>query len=341
MNRSPTNVVISQVTPVTRRTQTVENIRPAKKTLSIVIPAFNEATVIVPVLEELDMVLQTLKQDCTIIVIDDGSRDATSKNALQSRLRTPLKLVRLSRNFGKEIAMSAGLKEARNSDAVVIMDADGQHPPALINDFITYWEQGYEDIYALRESRHTDKWLTRNLSKFFYKLLPKDAQHIKNNAGDFRLLSSRVVQALNQMPEKNRFMKGLYTWVGFKKHAIPYVVRPRLGGDTKFTLKSLIRFAITGITSFSTLPLQFISRTGFLVSGLSILYGLHVVLRTLIFGVDLPGWATLTASLTLLSGIQLVSIGVLGEYIGQIFIESKNRPLYLVEEVITKDAEDN
>lgn len=167
-------------------------------------------------------------------------------------------------------------------------------------------------------------------------MLPKDSQYIENNAGDFRLLSSRVVKALNQVTEKNRFMKGLYSWVGFKKIAIPYDVRARLGGTSKFNLKSLVNFAITGVTSLSTLPLRIISRMGFFVSSISIMYGIFIFLKTLIIGIETEGWATLIVGIAFLSGIQLISIGVIGEYIGQIFIESKNRPLYLIDEVILK-----
>lgn len=317
------------------KTRGVDNIFSARKSLAVVIPAYNEEESIRPVLEELDGVLQTLELDCLIIVVDDGSSDSTAREALGADLGTPLKLVRLTRNFGKEIAMTAGLNEALLSDAVVIMDADGQHPPSVIIDFVAYWKQGYEDIYAVRQSRDTDSYLKRGMSALFYKLLPGDQRFIENNAGDFRLLSSRVVHALNQMPEKTRFMKGLYNWVGYKKHAVPYVARPRIDGETKFTLKSLINFAIIGITSFSTLPLRIISRLGFLISAMSFAYGLYIFFRTLILGADLQGWATLIVGIAFLSGIQLISVGVLGEYIGRIFVEVKNRPLYLIDEIAT------
>ncbi len=317
----------------------VSDIRVLRKSLGVVLPAYNEEKCIRPVLEELDRAVNTLGMDCQIIVVDDGSSDSTFKQALNARLKTPLKVVRLSRNFGKEIAITAGLNEALSKDVVVIMDADGQHPPSKIRDFIACWKQGYDHVYAVRQSRKTDTLLRRCMSSLFYKLLPRDSQFIEHDAGDFRLLSARLVGALTQMQEKNRFMKGLYNWVGFRKKGLPYVARPRINGETKFTLRALINFAVIGITAFSTLPLRIISRLGFLISGMSFAYGLYVFLRTLIFGVDLQGWATLVDGVTFLSGIQLISIGVLGEYVGRIFVEVKNRPLYLIDEVATAEPE--
>jgi len=315
-------------------TRAVAAIHASRKTLNVVIPAYNEEKSIRLVLEELDRLLRTLDMDCLIVVVDDGSSDSTASEALNADLKTPLELVRLSRNFGKEIAMTAGLNEALSSDAVVIMDADGQHPPSVILDFIAYWKQGYEDIYAVRQRRDTDNCLKRGLSSLFYKLISKDSRFIENNAGDFRLLSARMVRALSQMPEKNRFMKGLYNWAGYKKRALPYVARPRINGETKFSLKSLINFAIVGITSFSTFPLRVISRLGFIISGLSFAYGLYIFFRTLIFGADIEGWATLIVGIAFLSGIQLISMGILGEYVGNIFVEVKNRPLYLIDDIV-------
>lgn len=306
-----------------------------KKSLTVIIPAYNEASSIAVVLSELDEVLVGLSPlRCHILVIDDGSSDQTANAVLATDLKTPIKVIRLSRNFGKEIAMSAGLEQASDSDAVVIMDADGQHPPELITEFVSYWLQGYEDVYAVRDSRNTDGWLKRQLSSIFYRCLPNDSQCITKNAGDFRLLSSRVVNALNQIQEKNRFMKGLYGWVGFKKKAISYQARPRISGETKFSLRQLLKFAMVGLTSFSVTPLRIISRIGMAVSLCSLLYGVFIFFRTVLFGVDLPGWSTLVVGMAALSGVQLISIGILGEYIGQVFIESKNRPLYLIDEIL-------
>lgn len=303
------------------------------KSLSVIVPGYNEASAIRATIEELDGVLSTLGLKCEIIVVDDGSIDGTADSALAARHATPLKVIRFSRNFGKEAAMTAGL-EAATGDAVVIMDSDGQHPPAFIPEFVKHWKEGYDVVYAKRASRATDSWLRRTLSKIYYRIAFSGSTFIEPDAGDFRLMSAPVVKALLSLPEKTRFMKGLFNWVGFKKLAIDYTPRERTAGETKFgSLRHLFRFGILGIMSFSAFPLRMISRIGFIVAGSSVLYGVYIMIRTLFFGIDVPGWATLTVALTLLGGIQLISIGVLGEYIGLIFTEVKNRPLYIVEKV--------
>jgi polyisoprenyl-phosphate glycosyltransferase len=305
-----------------------------REKLGVIIPAYNEEKVIDAFLRELDSVLNQLDLDCTIIIIDDGSTDSTVEIVRKTRTNTPITLIRFARNFGKEIAMSAGLNAANDLDAVVIMDADGQHPPKMLPIFVNYWHQGYDDVYGIRESRQTDKWVKRRLTLLFYKLAEKLSDCIVVNSGDFRLISSPMIKALNQLTEKKRFMKGLYNWVGFNKKGVPYEPRARRDGETKFSSGALIRFAVTGITSFSIIPLKLIIRLGFIVSAFSLFYGLFIFFRTLIFGADLPGWATLSVGITFLSGIQLISIGMLGEYIGEIFIESKRRPLYLIKETL-------
>ena len=303
------------------------------KSLSVILPGYNEAKAIRPTIEEVDAVLSTLPLKCEIIVVDDGSRDGTAESALLAAHTVPLKVIRFSRNFGKEAAMTAGL-EAATGDAVVIMDSDGQHPPSYIPEFIKHWREGYDVVYARRASRATDSWLRRTLSELYYKIAFSNSTFIEPGAGDFRLISAQVVKALLSMPEKNRFMKGLFNWVGFKKFAVDYTPRARVAGETKFgSIRHLFRFGLLGIMSFSTFPLRMISRLGFFVAASSVLYGVYIAVRTLFFGVDVPGWATLTVALTLLGGIQLISIGVLGEYIGLIFTEVKNRPLYIVEKV--------
>jgi polyisoprenyl-phosphate glycosyltransferase len=308
--------------------------RPHPASIGLVIPLFEEAASILGTLREVDSVLAALPHKCTIIVVDDGSRDNSVDIVLSAALKTPLSLIRLSRNFGKEIAMSAGLSRAEAFDAVIIMDADGQHPPKTIREFVAGWENGFDDVYGVRASRQTEGWLRNQLSGIFYRIVMHDSPAIAAGAGDFRLLSSRVVRALNQLPERQRFMKGLYAWVGFRKMAVPYEVRPRASGNSKFSLRSLVRFAVVGLTSFSNAPLRAITRVGYIVSAAALTYGLYIAVRTLIVGVDLPGWATLTVALSFLSGVQLISIGVLGEYTGQIFLEAKNRPLYLIDEIV-------
>lgn len=308
------------------------------KTLSVIVPCYNESEAIRTVLEELDGVLQSLPLQSEIIVVDDGSADGTSAAALGAKHKTPMKVLRFSRNFGKEAAMSAGL-DAAKSDAVVIMDSDGQHPPSFIPLFVKHWQEGYDIVYAKRASRDTDGWLRRHLSNLYYKIAFSGAPHIEPDAGDFRLMSAQVVKALLSLPEKNRFMKGLFNWVGFKKFAIDYEPRERVAGETKFgSLALLFRFGILGIMSFSTMPLRLINRLGILVAASSFIYGFYIMVRTLVFGIDVPGWATLTVALLLLSGIQLISVGILGEYIGLIFTEVKNRPLYIVAETIQSDG---
>ena len=304
------------------------------RSLSVVVPGYNEAKAIKPVIEELDGVLRSLQSlKCEIIVVDDGSKDGTAESALSAAHTVPLKVIRFSRNFGKEAAMTAGL-EAATGDAVVIMDSDGQHPPSYIPEFVKHWREGYDVVYAKRASRATDSWLRRTLSKLYYKIAFSGTVFIEPDAGDFRLISTPVVKALLSLPEKNRFMKGLFNWVGFKKYAVDYTPRTRVAGETKFgNILHLFRFGLLGIMSFSNIPLRMISRLGFFVAASSVLYGMYIAVRTLFFGVDVPGWATLTVAVTLLSGIQLISIGVLGEYIGLIFTEVKNRPLYIVEKV--------
>jgi polyisoprenyl-phosphate glycosyltransferase len=308
------------------------------KSLSVILPGYNEAEAIRHTIEETDAILSTLPLKCEIIVVDDGSIDGTAESALKSKHATPLKVIRFSRNFGKEAAMTAGL-EAAGGDAVVIMDSDGQHPPSFIPEFVKHWREGYDVVYAKRASRHHDSKLRRTLSKIYYRIAFSETKFIEPDAGDFRLMSSAVVKAILSLPEKTRFMKGLFNWVGFKKLAIDYTPRERTAGETKFgSIRHLFRFGILGIMSFSAFPLRMIGRIGFLVAGSSVLYGLYIMIRTLCFGIDVPGWATLTVAVTLLSGIQLISIGVLGEYIGLIFTEVKNRPLYIVEKVTQQQS---
>lgn len=314
------------------------NLKNSYSSLSVVLPSYNECKAIKSVLKELDGVLSTLPLKCEIIVVDDGSTDNTSESALSAVLVAQLKVIRFSRNFGKEAAMTAGL-EAASGDAVVIMDSDGQHSPAYITEFVKHWFEGYDIIYTKRASRKTDGWLRRTLSKCYYRIAFRATAFIEPEAGDFRLMSAPVVRAILSLREKNRFMKGLFNWVGFKKLAISYTPRTRIADETKFrSSRQLFRFGLLGMLSFSSLPLRMISRLGFLVAGFSVVYGVYVIVDTLVFGIDIPGWATLVVALSLLSGIQLIAIGLLGEYISLIFDEVKNRPLYVVEKITQKSG---
>jgi glycosyltransferase involved in cell wall biosynthesis len=309
-----------------------------KPTLSILIPVYNEGQAIHLVIEELAktlLELTSVKSD--ILVVDDGSSDETVEQILSVKSEIPVQLMRLSRNFGKEAAISAGLSLVQ-SDAVIIMDGDGQHPPELIKLFVQYWQQGYDVVYGKRISRATEHWLKRKLTQAYYRYVSKHTKFIEANAGDFRLISARVVAGLNQLTEKSRFMKGLYNWVGYKRMAIHFSPRERIANDSKFNIFSLIRFGVVGITSFTTVPLRMIIQFGFIIAALSLLYGSYLIVSTLIFGFDVPGWTTIVVSIMLIGGIQLISIGVLGEYIGQIFIETKNRPLFLIDEIVQVNA---
>jgi glycosyltransferase involved in cell wall biosynthesis len=310
--------------------------RPAAGTIrpsiTCVVPAFNEADGIAAFLNALCRHLAGLTDRYDVIVVDDGSRDGTGLEVIAASGGLPVRLIGLSRNFGKEAAISAGLEEA-NGEVVVILDADFQHPFATIDEFIRHWQQGYDMVYGIRSDRRTDPLVRRQLSRMFYRMLSRGASvDIPADAGDFRLLDRKVVAALRDLPESSRFMKGLYTWVGYRSIGIPFVVEERRNGETSFNFPRLFELAVTGLTSFSTFPLRLWVGVGSLISGCSILYALYILGRTLVRGVDVPGWATITVAVTFLGGVQLLSIGILGEYVARIFTEVKRRPNYLVAE---------
>ncbi len=299
--------------------------------ISCVLPAYNESGNLGSLIPLLAKQLETLSPTYEIVIVDDGSRDATAAIAVQLAADHPVRLIQLARNFGKESALTAGIDHARG-DILILMDADFQHPIETIPLFFSYWQQGYDMVYGIRTDRHDESAIKRNLTNWFYSFLTRASNTvpIEPNAGDFRLLDRSVVEALQKLPERTRFMKGLYSWVGFKSVGIPYHVESRKAGQSGFNFWRLLELAVTGITSFTSLPLRFCSGAGAAVSLLSILYGCYITLRTLIYGVDLPGWATLVAGMSFLSGIQLLAIGILGEYIAKIFIEVKQRPTYVV-----------
>lgn len=300
--------------------------------ITCVVPAFNEADGIADFISELCSFLGNLTDHYDVIVVDDGSSDGTGLEVISASGGLPVKLLGLSRNFGKEAAISAGLDEAEG-EVVVIIDADFQQPISLIGDFVRQWQHGYEMVYGLRNDRLTDPPVRRWLSRMFYKILSRGANiDIPPDAGDFRLMDRRVVQALRQLPERGKFMKGLYNWVGFSHTSVPFDYAERRNGSSKFKFASLFDLAMTGLTSFSSFPLRIWVTLGSIISGFSMLYALYIILRTLIFGTDVPGWATLVVAITFLGGIQLLSIGILGEYVARIFTEVKRRPNYLVAE---------
>ena len=267
-----------------------------------------------------------------IVFINDGSKDNTLNVLLNAKQNFKnIRIINFSRNFGKEAALTAGLDKARGEAAIPI-DVDLQDPPELIKDLVARWREGYDVVLAKRADRTSDSFAKRVSADLFYKLNGKISNvDIPNNVGDFRLMSKRVVEALKQLPENQRFMKGLFAWVGFKTVAIEYVREKREAGQSSFNGWKLWNFALDGITSFSTLPLRIWLYIGALVSFLSFLYGSFIILKTLIFGVDLPGYASLAVIMLFLGGIQLIGIGILGEYIGRIYSESKRRPSYIIE----------
>ena len=301
-------------------------------TISIIAPCYNEEETIEPFLRRIEEILTQINEPYEIVFINDGSRDNTLNVLLNAKQNFKnIRIINFSRNFGKEAALTAGLDKARGEAAIPI-DVDLQDPPELIKELVAKWREGYDVVLAKRADRTSDSFAKRVSADLFYKLNGKISNvDIPNNVGDFRLMSKRVVEALKQLPENQRFMKGLFAWVGFKTIAIEYVREKREAGQSSFNGWKLWNFALDGITSFSTLPLRIWLYIGALVSFLSFLYGSFIILKTLIFGVDLPGYASLAVIMLFLGGIQLIGIGILGEYIGRIYSESKRRPSYIIE----------
>lgn len=301
-------------------------------TISIIAPCYNEEETIEPFLRRIEEILTQINEPYEIVFINDGSKDNTLNVLLNAKQNFKnIRIINFSRNFGKEAALTAGLDKARGEAAIPI-DVDLQDPPELIKELVARWREGYDVVLAKRADRTSDSFAKRVSADLFYKLNGKISNvDIPNNVGDFRLMSKRVVEALKQLPENQRFMKGLFAWVGFKTVVIEYVREKREAGQSSFNGWKLWNFALDGITSFSTLPLRIWLYIGALVSFLSFLYGSFIILKTLIFGVDLPGYASLAVIMLFLGGIQLIGIGILGEYIGRIYSESKRRPSYIIE----------
>lgn len=304
------------------------------KTITLLIPAYNEAPVLPKLFSRLEQLAKsTPKYKFEFLFVNDGSRDDTLDIIKQEAAKNPkISYINLSRNFGKEIAMCAGIDNA-NHDALVIIDADLQDPPELIPDMIKLWEQGYDDVYAKRSKRLGESWLKKITSKYFYSLLQKSTSiPIQRDTGDFRLLDRRCVDALKQIRESERYTKGFFSWIGYNKKEIQYVRDPRAAGETKWNYFKLFNLAIDGIVSFTTTPLRFSTILGMLVSFFAFIYIIVVIIRTIAFGADLAGYPSMMAVILFLGGVQLLSLGIIGEYIGRIFNETKRRPLYFVEE---------
>ena len=305
-------------------------------TLSVVIPVYNEAKSLTALLERLLPVLDATGSDYEVIFVDDGSRDATLE-ALRAAhgAHGRVKALSLSRNFGKEVAVTAGL-QAATGEATILMDGDLQHPPELIPELIAGWKGGYDIVYGARTDRQADGFLRRSFSVFYYQLFKAlSGTKLHDNAGDYRLFSRRALDAFNRMGERSRFNKGLYAWIGFSVMAVPFEVPDRPDGTrSRWSPRRLARFAIDGLASFSTLPLRVWSVLGLAVSLFAFAYILAFLIKTMVFGVDQAGFPTLIISIMFFSGVQLISLGVIGEYLGRIYEEVKGRPLYLVADRI-------
>ena len=311
----------------------------ARKLVSLVVPMYNEAQALDALFARLAQVLEPLqpRYRFEVVCVNDGSRDATLETLIRKSRELPmLRVVDLSRNFGKEAALSAGIGEARG-DAVIPLDADLQDPPELIVPMLEKWEAGAEVVLAHRVNRDTDSFLKRLTAKYFYRVHNALSEPtIPENVGDFRLMDRRVVDVLLSLPESRRFMKGLFAWVGFRTESVGYERRERSAGSTKFSGWKLWNLALEGITSFSTVPLRVWTYLGLGVSLFALVFALFIVLRTLLFGIDIPGYASMIVVALFLGGVQLIGIGVIGEYVGRIYLETKGRPVYLVRERIER-----
>ena len=305
-----------------------------KPLLSIVVPMYNEAEAVDLFFARLVPVLTAITEDYEIVCVDDGSTDLTLASLTKHHIRdTRIKVVSLSRNFGKDTALSAGLDYARG-EAVVPIDADLQDPPELIAEMMVKWREGYEVVYARRAKRDSDNAHKRMTANLFYRIHNWMADvRIPDNTGDFRLMDRRVVEAVKHLPEKTRFMKGLFAWVGFKQTGVEYSREPRAAGTTKWRYWKLWNFAIDGITGSSTLPLRVWTYLGAAIGAASFAFALWLVAYTVLYGNAVPGYASLMAAVLFLGAINTVATGILGEYVGRIYSEVRNRPLYLVREM--------
>ena len=304
-----------------------------KKLVTILVPAYNEQEVLHLLYDRLEKLMnENTNYDFEVLLVNDGSKDKTFE--IMQELREKDKrfcYLNLSRNFGKETAMIAGLDYCKG-DAVVIIDADLQDPPELIPEMIKYWEEGYDDVYAKRKSREGETWLKKFTSKMYYRVLQGFTRiEIQKDTGDFRLLDRRCVEALKSMRENQRYTKGLFSIIGYNKKEILYDRDPRAAGQTKWNYGKLIDLSIDGITSFTTSPLRWAALIGCGVSVIGFVYMLYIFIKTIVTGIDVPGYASLMVVILFLGGIQLIFLGIIGEYLGRTFNESKHRPLYFIE----------
>ncbi|MEK3978571.1 glycosyltransferase family 2 protein [Psychrobacillus sp. FSL K6-2836] len=313
------------------------------KTISILIPAYNEEQVLHTLINRLDAVTSELPHyQFEYLFVNDGSTDNTLfllKQLVEHR--TDVSYVNLSRNFGKEVAMLAGFDHTKG-EAVIIIDADLQDPPELIPEMIGYWEQGYDDVFAKRRSRAGESWFKKWSSSRYYKILETLSNiPVQRDTGDFRLLDRRCIDALQLLRESQRYTKGMYSWIGFNKKEILFDRDPRAAGETKWNYGKLFNLAIDGITSSTIAPLRFSSLFGVIISVVAFFFMIFVVIRALLFGDPVPGYPSLMAVILFLGGIQLLSLGIIGEYLGKVFYETKGRPVYFVEEYVSTIKKDD
>jgi polyisoprenyl-phosphate glycosyltransferase len=294
-------------------------------------PAFNEAENLPVLLPRLLEALARLTDRFEIVIVDDGSTDATPMAVAPFLALGGVRYLRLSRNFGKEHALTAGIDHAAG-EVVVLMDADLQHPVEIVGRMLEAWRNGADMVCAARASRSDESWPKRLGTALFYWIVNREGNKVQIpvDAGDFRLMDRRVVDALKALPERNRFMKGLYAWVGFRTEIIDYTPAERAAGQSSFSMRSLVQLALTGVTAFSNVPLRLWSGVGASIAVGALAFGTMIVVEHFVRGHDVPGWATLVVSLMFFSGVQLLSIGILGEYVGRIFDEVKQRPIYLI-----------
>ncbi len=306
--------------------------------LSIICPAYNEEEVLAQFHRRVRKAMGEINQPFEMVFVNDGSRDNTLGLMRLIRERHPnTSIVDLSRNFGKEIALSAGL-DAAKGDAIVVIDADLQDPPELIEKLIAEWRKGYEVVYAKRSARHGESWLKKATARGFYRLMSRlGSVRLPENTGDFRLMSRKVVDAIGEMRERHRFMKGVFAWVGFPSKAVLYDRDPRAAGTTKWNYLKLWNLSLEGITSFTTAPLKISTYMGFLTAAFAVLAGLYYMAKAIFFGDPVAGFPTLITVMLFLGGTQLFVLGVMGEYLGRIFNETKDRPLYFVNRLETSN----
>jgi glycosyltransferase involved in cell wall biosynthesis len=331
---APMSAYVDQEEIVTQRSYSL------KVAISVVVPVYNEEGSIDEFHHRLSSVMSTVHYRWEVVYVNDGSRDGTLAALDTLRAQDPhVSILNLSRNFGKEIAMTAGLDHARGDDAVIVIDADLQDPPELIPELVAGWRRGFDIVYAQRGKREGESRLKKTTAALFYRLMNVVANgEMPSNTGDFRLMSRRVVNAVVRLREQHRFMKGIFAWVGFRSLAVPYDRAPRAAGVTKWNYWKLWNLAIEGITSFTVLPLKAATYVGLLVAVVALTYGTYFFGRTLLYGNPVAGYPSLLVIILFLGGIQLMTLGVIGEYLGRIFNETKQRPLYLVASVVTSHS---